>query len=60
MVPVVPTLEVTEVRLDEESITVTVHAPEATEEQLSTVALANPRTTLPLLEGGGAATATGS
>ncbi len=54
VVPVVPTLEVTEVRLDDESITVTVHAPEATEEQLSTVALANPRTTLPLLEVGGA------
>ena len=29
VVPVVPTLEVTEVRLDDESITVTVHAPEA-------------------------------
>ena len=48
VVPVVPTLEVTEVRLDDESITVTVHAPEATEEQISAVALANPRTTLPL------------
>ena len=48
VVPVVPTLEVTEVRLDDESITVTVHAPETTDEQMSTVALANPRTTLPL------------
>jgi CDP-glycerol glycerophosphotransferase len=48
VVPVVPTLEVTEVRLDDESISVTVHAPEVTEDQISAVTLANPRTTLPL------------
>jgi CDP-glycerol glycerophosphotransferase len=50
VVPVVPTLEVTGVRLDDESITVTVHAPELSQDQASSITLANPRTTLPLQE----------